>query len=248
MDSSNKKVALVTGGASGIGLAISKALAAEGFAVVVNYNASADAANVLVSSIQKSGGRALALQANIAQATSVDNLIAKTIETFGQLDVLVNNAGVTDDALLLRMTEEQFDKVIAIDLKGVWLTARAALKHIIRSPRGRIINISSFSGLYGLAGQTNYAAAKAGVIGFTKSLAHEVAGRNVTVNAIAPGYIETSMTQNLDQTVKTLALNMIPLKRYGKPEDIAHAVVFLASDKAQYITGQTLSVDGGMYM
>jgi 3-oxoacyl-[acyl-carrier protein] reductase len=248
MDLSNKRVALVTGGAAGIGHAISSELAKRGYVVLVHYHSSSEAALQLVKTIQAQGGQAALYQADLTQVTHVETMMKKIQDEVGQLDVLVNNAGITQDALLIRMEEQQFDQVIATNLKAVWLLSKLALKLILKSSTGRIINISSFSGLYGLPGQTNYAAAKAGVIGFTKSLAHEIASRQVTVNAIAPGYIETNMTHKLDQAVKEQALKMIPLKRYGSPLDIAYVVAFLASLEARYITGQTLSVDGGMYM
>ncbi len=248
MDLSNKRVALVTGGAAGIGHAISSQLAKQGYVVLVHYHSSAIQAQSLVQSIQTQGGQALSLQADLTNLAQVEAMMKRIQDEVGQLDVLVNNAGITQDALLLRMDEKQFDQVIATNLKAVWLLSKLALKFILKSPQGRIISISSFSGLYGLPGQTNYAAAKAGVIGFTKSLAHEIASRQVTVNAVAPGYIETNMTEKLDPLVKDQALKMIPLKRYGSPQDVAYLVAFLASIEAGYITGQTLSVDGGMYM
>jgi 3-oxoacyl-[acyl-carrier protein] reductase len=248
MDLSNKRVALVTGGAAGIGHAISSQLAQQGYVVLVHYHSSSDAALQLVKTIQDQGGQAAMFQADLTQVNQVEMMMKKIQEEIGQLDVLVNNAGITQDALLLRMDEQQFDQVINTNLKAVWLLSKLALKLILKSSTGRIINISSFSGLYGLPGQTNYAAAKAGVIGFTKSLAHEIASRQVTVNAVAPGYIETNMTHKLDPATKEQALKMIPLKRYGSPLDVAYLVSFLASIEAGYITGQTLSVDGGMYM
>jgi|688.fasta_scaffold104104_1 3-oxoacyl-[acyl-carrier protein] reductase len=248
MDLSNKRVALVTGGAAGIGHAISSQLAKQGYVVLVHYHSSATQAQSLVQSIQTQGGQALSLQADLTNLVQVEAMMKRIQDEVGQLDILVNNAGITQDALLLRMDEKQFDQVIATNLKAVWLLSKLSLKFILKSSQGRIINISSFSGLYGLPGQTNYAAAKAGVIGFTKSLAHEIASRQVTVNAVAPGYIETNMTEKLDPLVKEQVLKMIPLKRYGSPQDVAHLVAFLASVEAGYITGQTLSVDGGMYM
>jgi 3-oxoacyl-[acyl-carrier protein] reductase len=248
MDLSNKRVALVTGGAAGIGHAISSQLAKQGYVVLVHYHSSATQAQSLVQSIQTQGGQALSLQADLTNLVQVEAMMKRIQDEVGQLDILVNNAGITQDALLLRMDEKQFDQVIATNLKAVWLLSKLSLKFILKSSQGRIINISSFSGLYGLPGQTNYAAAKAGVLGFTKSLAHEIASRQVTVNAVAPGYIETNMTEKLDPLVKEQALKMIPLKRYGSPQDVAHLVAFLASVEAGYITGQTLSVDGGMYM
>jgi 3-oxoacyl-[acyl-carrier protein] reductase len=243
-----KKVAIITGGATGIGLAISQQLANEGYCVVVNYNASKDAALAFVQSVQAKGGQALAVQANISQVKEAEQLIQTTLQTFNRLDVLVNNAGITDDTLMLRMTEDQFDRVIDTNLKGVWAMCKFALKPLMQSGQGRIINIASVAGMMGNVGQANYAAAKAGVIGLTKTLAREMASRNLTANVVAPGFIETKMTAGLSPQIKEAALNMIPLKRFGQPDDIANIVSFLASSKAQYITGQTFVVDGGMTM
>lgn len=244
----NKKVAIVTGGATGIGLAISLQLAQDGYVVVVNYNSSAQAAQELVQQIQANGGQALAVQANLSKVSEAEKLIQKTIETYQRLDVVVNNAGITDDTLMLRMTEAQFDRVIETNLKGVWAMCKFALKPLMQSGNGRIINIASVAGMMGNVGQANYAAAKAGVIGLTKTLAREMASRNLTVNVVAPGFIETNMTAKLSPQIKETATGMIPLKRFGTPEDIAYMVSFLASNKAQYITGQTFVVDGGMTM
>ncbi len=243
-----KKVAIITGGATGIGLAISQQLADEGYTVVVNYNASKDAAVAFVESVQAKGGQALAVQANLSQVKEAEKLIQTTLQTFNRLDVLVNNAGITDDTLMLRMTEEQFDRVIDTNLKGVWATCKFALKPLMQSGQGRIINIASVAGMMGNVGQANYAAAKAGVIALTKTLAREMASRNLTANVVAPGFIETKMTAGLSPQIKETALTMIPLKRFGQPNDIANMVSFLASSKAQYITGQTFVVDGGMTM
>ena len=243
-----KRVAIVTGGATGIGLAISLQLAKDGFIVVVNYHASKDAANNLVATIQSLGGQALAVQANLSQVREAEKLIQTTIQTFQRLDVLVNNAGITDDTLMLRMSEDQFDRVIETNLKGVWATCKYALKPLMQNGQGRIINIASVAGMMGNAGQANYAAAKAGVIGLSKTLAREMASRNITVNVVAPGFIETRMTAGLSPAIKESALGIIPLKKFGQPEDIAYMVSFLASNKAQYITGQTIVVDGGMTM
>ena len=243
-----KKVAIITGGATGIGLAISQQLADEGYIVVVNYNASKDAAIAFVESVQAKGGQALAVQANLSQVKEAEKLIQTTLQTFNRLDVLVNNAGITDDTLMLRMTEEQFDRVIDTNLKGVWATCKYALKPLMQSGQGRIINIASVAGMMGNVGQANYAAAKAGVIALTKTLAREMASRNLTANVVAPGFIETKMTAGLSPQIKETALTMIPLKRFGQPNDIANMVSFLASSKAQYITGQTFVVDGGMTM
>lgn len=244
----SKKVAIVTGGATGIGLAISLQLAKDGFTVVVNYNSSAQAAQDLVKQIQSMGGQALAVQANLSKVIEAEKLIKTTLDTFQRLDVVVNNAGITDDTLMLRMSETQFDRVIETNLKGVWAMCKFALKPLMQAGNGRIINIASVAGMMGNIGQANYAAAKAGVIGLSKTLAREMASRNLTVNVVAPGFIETNMTANLSPQIKEAALAMIPLKRFGIPEDIAQMVSFLASSKAQYITGQTFVVDGGMTM
>lgn len=244
----SKKVAIVTGGATGIGLAISLQLAKDGFTVVVNYNSSAQAAQDLVKQIQGMGGKALAVQANLSKVIEAEKLIKTTLDTFQRLDIVVNNAGITDDTLMLRMSETQFDRVIETNLKGVWAMCKFALKPLMQAGNGRIINIASVAGMMGNIGQANYAAAKAGVIGLSKTLAREMASRNLTVNVVAPGFIETNMTANLSPQIKEAALAMIPLKRFGMPEDIAQMVSFLASSKAQYITGQTFVVDGGMTM
>lgn len=247
MDLSNK-IALVTGGASGIGRTISLELAKKHATVIVNYNRSREAADSLVEEINQMGEKALAIQADVSKYTDAERLVKEILAQFGQLHIVVNNAGITDDALILRMNEDQFDKVIATNLKGVWNVCKHAAKPLLKSGYGRLINISSVSGVMGNAGQSNYSSAKAGIIGMTKALAREFASRNVTVNAIAPGFIETDMTKKLpEEAVKTWA-EQIPLKRFGKPEDVAHAVVFLASEEASYITGHTLEVDGGLVM
>lgn len=243
-----KKVAIVTGGATGIGLAISLQLAHDGFIVVVNYNSSAQAAHDLVKQIENIGGKALAVQANLSKVIEAEKLIKITLDTYQRLDVVVNNAGITDDTLMLRMSEAQFDRVIETNLKGVWAMCKFALKPLMQAGNGRIINIASVAGMMGNIGQANYSAAKAGVIGLSKTLAREMASRNLTVNVIAPGFIQTNMTANLSPQIKEAALAMIPLKRFGIPEDIAQMVSFLASSKAQYITGQTFVIDGGMTM
>jgi 3-oxoacyl-[acyl-carrier protein] reductase len=247
MDLSNK-IALVTGGASGIGRTISLELAKKHATVIVNYNRSREAADLLVQEIESMGGVALAVQADVSHYQDAERLIKTIIERFGVLHIVVNNAGITDDGLILRMTEEQFDRVIATNLKGVWNVCKHASKPLLKSGYGRLINISSVSGVLGNAGQSNYSSAKAGVIGLTKALAREFASRNVTVNAIAPGFIETDMTKKLPEDAVKAWAEQIPLKRFGKPEDVAHAVVFLASEEASYITGHTLEVDGGLVM
>jgi 3-oxoacyl-[acyl-carrier protein] reductase len=240
------QVAVVTGASRGIGRAIALSLAEEGATVVVNYARSNQAADEVVEKIKAMGGKAIALQADVAQADQVDTLISGVIEQYGRIDILVNNAGITRDTLLLRMKPEDWQSVIDLNLTGVFLCTRAVSKLMLKQRSGRIINIASVSGQMGNPGQANYSAAKAGVIGFTKTIAKEMASRGITVNAIAPGFIATDMTQDLktDEILK-----FIPLGRYGQPEEVAGAVRFLAADPAAaYITGQTLNVDGGMVM
>ena len=240
-------VALVTGASRGIGRAIAQALAAEGAQVVVNYARSSTAAEELVGQITADGGSAMALQADVSKADQVDTLIGTLLEKFGRLDILVNNAGITRDTLLLRMKPEDWQAVIDLNLTGVFLCTRAVAKTMLKQRAGRIINIASVAGQMGNPGQANYSAAKAGVIGFTKTVAKEMAPRGVTVNAVAPGFIETDMTSELPNTDDIL--KFIPLGRFGKPEDIAGMVRFLAADPAAaYITGQVFNVDGGMVM
>lgn len=241
-----ERVALITGGASGIGKAITLELAKSGAYIAVNYNSSKTQAEELVTMINSNGGKAIAIQADVSDFEQAEKLIKETVAYFGKLDILVNNAGVTKDGLIMRMKEDQFDTVININLKGVWNTCRHASRHLSKSEFGRVVNISSVSGLVGNIGQSNYTAAKAGVIGLTKTLAREFASRGITANVVAPGLIETKMTEELPQEIKDNFLNNIPLKRFGQPNEIADAVNFLVSDKAKYITGQVLVVDGGM--
>jgi len=241
------KVALVTGASRGIGAAIAKRLATDGFRVVVNYAGSTDKAEAVVREIKEAGGEALAIQANVAEADAVKQMIKQTIDTFGQLDCVVNNAGITRDGLLMRMKEADFDAVIDTNLKGSFLVTQAATRPLLKTS-GRIINIASVVGISGNPGQANYVAAKAGLIGLTKSVARELASKGVTVNAICPGFIETDMTDELTEEQRNLSLGQIPLKRFGQTDDIASLVSFIASDEARYITGQTLAVDGGMTM
>jgi 3-oxoacyl-[acyl-carrier protein] reductase len=241
------QVALVTGASRGIGRAIALALATEGAKVVVNYARSSTAAEEIVATITAEGGQALALQADVSQSDQVDALISGTLEAFGRIDILVNNAGITRDTLLLRMKLEDWQAVIDLNLTGVFLCTKAVAKGMLKQRSGRIINIASVAGQMGNPGQANYSAAKAGVIGFTKTVAKEMASRGVTVNAVAPGFIETDMTGDLPNTEEIL--KFIPLGRFGKPEDIAGMVRFLAADPAAaYITGQVFNVDGGMVM
>jgi 3-oxoacyl-[acyl-carrier protein] reductase len=242
------KVALVTGGSRGIGRAIAIALAGCGATVVVNYKGNQAAAEETVHTIAANDGQALMLQADISQAAEVEQLIKSVLERYSRIDILVNNAGITRDTLLLRMKEEDFDAVINTNLRGIFLCTKAALRPMTKARGGRIINITSVVGLLGNAGQSNYAAAKAGIIGFSKSTAREMASRAITVNAVAPGYIETELTSTLSDQIRTAILENIPLGRMGTPEDVANLVCFLASDAAAYITGQTITVDGGMVM
>ena len=241
------KVALVTGASRGIGRAIALRLAADGARVGLNYQTNTAAAQETADAIQAAGGEAQLLPANVAERAAVDAMVAGVVKQWGRLDILVNNAGITRDGLLLRMGEDDWDAVLDTNLRGAFLCAKAAVRPMLRTG-GRIINISSVVGQTGNAGQANYAAAKAGLIGFTMALAREVASRNVTVNAVAPGYITTDMTAGIKPEYTERLLQMIPLARLGKPEEVADLVAFLASDRAAYITGQTIRVDGGMVM
>jgi len=242
------KVAVVTGASRGIGRAIALKLAAEGAKVIVNYSGSQAKAEEVVAAIQANGGEALAVQASVSKTEEVTALMDAAVKTFGSLDILVNNAGITRDNLLMRMKENEWDDVLDTNLKGVFLCTKAVTRQMMKQRAGRIINISSIVGVAGNAGQANYVAAKAGVIGLTKTTAKELATRNILVNAIAPGFIETEMTEQLPEDLKQGMLTQIPLAKLGQPEDIAKAVVFLASDDANYMTGQTLHIDGGMVM
>ncbi|MCT6923514.1 3-oxoacyl-[acyl-carrier-protein] reductase [Metasolibacillus sp.] len=242
------KTAVVTGASRGIGQAIALELAKQGAKVVVNYSGSEARAQQVVEQIQAAGGEAIAVQANVADSESVAQLMNKALETFGSIDILVNNAGITRDNLLMRMKEDEWDDVMNTNLKGVFLCTKAVTRQMMKQRSGRIINISSIVGVSGNAGQANYVAAKAGVIGLTKTTAKELASRNILVNAIAPGFITTDMTDELSEELKQAMLAQIPLAKLGQPEDIAKTVVFFASDAANYITGQTLHVDGGMVM
>ena len=242
------KAALVTGASRGIGKAIALELARQGADVAVNYAGSADRAAEVVKEIESLGGKAIAIQGDVADSKRVTEMVQETIQTFGRLDILVNNAGITRDTLLMRMKEEDWDAVINTNLKGVFLSTKAVTRQMMKQRSGRIINIASVVGLAGNAGQANYVAAKAGVIGLTKTTARELAPRGITVNAVAPGFIETDMTGALPEGVAGDMLGQIPLGRFGAPEDVAKLVGFLASDDASYMTGQTLNVDGGMVM
>jgi 3-oxoacyl-[acyl-carrier protein] reductase len=241
------KVAVVTGASRGIGRAIAEELAAEGARVVINYHANAAAAEEVVTGIVARGGAATAVQGDVSDFTAAEALIKTTIETYGAIDILVNNAGTTRDTLLLSMKEEEWDAVMATNLKSVFNTCKAVTRPMLRRKQGgRIINISSVSGIVGQPGQTNYAASKAGIIGFSKSLAKELGSRNITVNVVAPGFVPTDLTAVMPEDLVKQTLAFIPLGRWGEPREIAHAVAFLASDKAAYITGAVIQVDGGI--
>lgn len=242
------KAALVTGASRGIGRAIAIALAEAGADVAVNYAGNEAAAKEVAALIEGMGRRALVIQADVSVASEAEAMVGRTIETFGKLDILVNNAGITRDNLIMRMKEEEFDDVIRTNLKGVYNCLKAATRPMMKQRSGRIINISSVVGTTGNAGQANYSAAKAGVIGLTKAAAKELASRGITVNAVAPGFIETDMTEKLGADVREQLLKAIPLGKLGQPEHIAKAVRFLASDDSDYMTGQTIHVDGGMVM
>ncbi|MDD3279284.1 MAG: 3-oxoacyl-[acyl-carrier-protein] reductase [Lachnospiraceae bacterium] len=245
---SEKKIAVVTGASRGIGRAIALELAADGAFVIINYNGSADRAREVLDEIRTSGGDGACYQCNVADYAACETFFADVVKTYGRVDILVNNAGITKDGLLMRMSEEDFASVIDVNLKGTFHCIRQVSRQMLKQRSGRIINMASVVGVSGNAGQANYAASKAGVIGLTKSAAKELASRGITVNAIAPGFIETDMTEVLSDAVKEASAKMIPMGNFGKTEDVAKAAAFLASDGARYITGQVLCVDGGMAM
>lgn len=240
------KVALVTGGARGIGGAISKKLASQGASVIVNYSGSKEKAEEIVEEIRAAGGEAECLQCDVSDFASCEALAKNVLEKYGRLDILVNNAGITRDGLVMRMSEKDYDAVLDTNLKGAFNMIRHFSKAFLKQRQGRIINISSVSGVLGNAGQANYSASKAGVIGLTKSVARELASRGICVNAVAPGFIATDMTRQMPENVRESLKERIPLGRIGSPEDVAEAVAFLASEQAGYITGQVICVDGGM--
>lgn len=242
------QVAIVTGASRGIGRSIALYLAKLGAKVVVNYSGSKEKAEAVANDIQENGGTAIAVQANVANSDDVSALMKETIDAFGRIDILVNNAGITRDNLLMRMKEDDWDAVMNTNLKGVFLCTKAVSRQMMKQRAGRIVNIASIVGVSGNAGQANYVAAKAGVIGLTKTSAKELAARNIYVNAVAPGFIDTEMTEELPEDIKEQMLGQIPLAKLGNPEDVAKVVAFLASDDASYMTGQTLHVDGGMVM
>jgi 3-oxoacyl-[acyl-carrier protein] reductase len=242
------RVAIVTGGSRGIGRGIALELAKRGATVVVNYNSNADAANEVVATVEAMGGTAKAIQADVSSLEQATELVKAATTEFEKVDILVNNAGTTRDTLIMIMKESDWDTVIDTNLKSAWNCSKAAVRGMVRKRYGRIINITSVSGIAGQAGQTNYSASKAGMIGLTKSLAREVADRNITVNAVAPGFVPTDLTADLPENLTSQLNDHIPMKRWGSIEDVAYAVAFLASDEASYITGQVLSVDGGLVM
>jgi 3-oxoacyl-[acyl-carrier protein] reductase len=242
------RVAVVTGASRGIGKGIALELAKRGATVVINYNQSGDAAQALVDEIKSSGGVALAVQADVSDANQATALIKAATDTYDKIDILVNNAGVTRDNVIMMMKPEDFDIVINTNLRSTWLCSKAAVRAMMRKRYGRIINITSVSGIAGQSGQTNYSASKAGIIGLTKALAREVASGNVTVNAVSPGFVLTDLTKDLPEDLTNQLNDFIPLGRWGEIQEVAHAVAFLASDEASYITGHILSVDGGMAM
>ena len=244
----NGKVALVTGASRGIGRAIALRLAANGAKVAINFAGNLAKAEEVKAEIESSGSEAILVQGNVADFEVVSDIVKKVVDAWGRIDILVNNAGITRDNLLLKMSEKDFDDVIATNLKGVFNTTKAVTKLMMKQREGRIVNMSSVVGLMGNISQANYSAAKAGIIGFTKSAAKELASRNVTVNAVAPGFISTDMTSALSDKVKEELNKNIPLGRIGEPEDIANAVMFFAADESGYITGQVICVDGGMAM
>jgi 3-oxoacyl-[acyl-carrier protein] reductase len=242
------RVAIVTGASRGIGRAVALELARRGARLVVNYNRSPEAAAEVVAAVQGGGGQALAVQADVTEFKQAEALIKAAVDTYGQLDILVNNAGTTRDMVIMLMPEEDWDEVLRTNLKSAFNCSKAAVKVMMRKRYGRIINMTSVAGLAGNAGQTNYSASKAGLVGLTKALAREVGQRNITVNAVAPGFVPTDLTRDLPEELRQASLKAIPLGRWGSVEEVAYAAAFLASDEAAYITGHVLTVDGGMVM
>jgi 3-oxoacyl-[acyl-carrier protein] reductase len=247
-DNERAGVAVITGGTRGIGLAVANRLAADGYDVLLTYKGDAETATAAKAEVERSGGQVEVLAADISTADGAGAAIEAAMQRLGRLDVLVNNAGITRDTLLMRMSDDDWDNVLTTNLKGAFLTSKAAIRPMLRQRSGRIVNISSVVGQVGNAGQANYAAAKAGLIGFTKSLAKEVGSRGITVNAIAPGFIATRMTDVLPEDTKAAILERTPLGKFGTPADVAGAVAFLVGPDASFITGHTLTVDGGLFM
>ena len=243
-----RKVVLVTGGSRGIGREVAEVYAENGYDVVINYVSDKTDVEGIKKEFEEKGVKCLLVKADVSKAEDVDNMVEEAIKQFGKIDVLVNNAGITRDILLMRMSEEDFDKVIEINLKGTYLVTKAVTKYMMKKRQGSIINLASVVGVVGNAGQTNYAASKAGIIGFTKSVAKELASRNIRANAVAPGFIATDMTSVLSDSVKENISTQIPLKRMGTAREVAEVIYFLGSDKSSYITGQVINIDGGMVM
>ncbi|MSS42279.1 3-oxoacyl-[acyl-carrier-protein] reductase [Anaerosalibacter bizertensis] len=243
-----EKNALVTGGSRGIGRATAIELSKEGANVIITYNSNEEKAKEVIKEVEKNGVKGLAIKADVSSEEDVKSMMKTIKSQFDSIDVLVNNAGVTKDNLLIRMKSEDWDKVINTNLKGVYLCTKAVVRGMMKKRHGKIVNIASVVGISGNAGQGNYSASKAGVIGFTKSIAKELGSRGINVNGVAPGFVETDMTEVLSEDIKEQSLKLIPLNRFAKPEDIANVVVFLCSEKANYITGQIINVDGGMLM
>ncbi|HSJ38384.1 MAG TPA: 3-oxoacyl-[acyl-carrier-protein] reductase [Planococcus sp. (in: firmicutes)] len=242
------KTAIITGASRGIGAEIAKRFAEAGAKIVVNYSGSQQKAEAVVESIKQNGGEAIAVKANVADADAVKAMVEETMTAFGSVDILVNNAGITRDNLMMRMKDDEWDDVINTNLKGVFVCTKAVTRQMMKQRSGRIVNIASIVGVMGNAGQANYVASKAGVIGLTKTTARELASRGITANAVAPGFITTDMTEGLNEDIQKTMMAQIPLGRFGKPEEVAKAALFLASDEASYMTGQTLHLDGGMVM